>query len=543
MCSRWLKQTGIPTLLFGFLTAAIIVPAVEAEFPPGRTVVPCVPAPLCPPAPPCPTPVPPTMVPQPAEPQTQQPSQQPQPAPPTPPAPEPTLPAEQAAATGTAQVALAAPNMIGNLLGAGRSLSFFYQRSSGSVFINGTGSTNVVNPKVADNNSPLPEDRVYFRYNYFNDAQKVTGDSGKVIFDPTLGVSQFSAPRFRGITTTRSYDVHDFTFGGEKTYLDGRFSVELRVPFSTTLAHSQDLRVANVTGIGTDVDGDSNSSIIQTTATPQNTLGRTDTEFGNMTVVLKGLAYQSSKLAISSGASIGIPTAPDTRVRVTDFLGDGFDNDIEIQRQREFRISNDTWAISPFLAALVTPTDRLFAQGFLQFDFPVNRSTISYSELALINTEPAELALDPLVVTDRIREQSLMQMDLGLGYWLVKDQCRSWIQGIAPTLELHYTTTLDNADIRTLPTATKSPTLQVVGPNGALIPEPHPTVGNLRNRVDILDMTVGTTFLVANRATVATGFAFPLKTGDDRTFSWEFQLQINYYFGGPRNRSSWAPSF
>jgi hypothetical protein len=432
--------------------------------------------------------------------------------------------------------------MIGNLLGAGNSVAFFYQRSSGSVFINGTGSTNIINPKVADNNSPLPEDRVYFRYNYFNDSLKVTGDSGNVVFDPSLGVSQInSAPRFRGITTTKSYDVHDFTFGGEKTFCNGLFSVEMRVPFTTTLSHSLDLSVAKISGIGFDVDRDSPSSVIQTTATPQDTLGQTDTEFGNLTVVLKALAYQSSCLAISGGAAVGIPTAQDTKVRVTDFLGDAFDNDIEVQRQREFRISNDTWAISPFLAALVTPTNRFYAQGFLQFDVPLNKSTINYSELALINTEPAELSVNPLMVTDKIREQTLMQVDLGLGYWLVRDRFDSWLTGIAPSIELHYTTTLNSADIRVLPTATKSANLAVVGPNGTPVPEPNPTVGNLRNRVDLLDMTVGTTVLVANRATIATGFAFPLKTGDDRTFSWEFQFQVNYYFGGPRSRGPWAP--
>ena len=421
-------------------------------------------------------------------------------------------------------------------------MSFFYQRTSGSVFINGTGSTNIINPKVADNNSPLPEDRVYFRYNYFNDALKVTGDSGKVVFDPSLGVSATtSAPRFRGITTTKSYDVHDFTFGGEKTFCNGLFSVEVRVPFTTTLSHNLDLSVAKVTGLGPDTDDDSSSSIIQTTPTPQNTLGQSDTEFGNMTVVLKGLAYQSSRLAISGGMAVGIPTAQDTKVRVTDFLGDAFDNDIEVQRQRDFVINNDTWAISPFLAALATPTDRFFAQGFLQFDVPLNKSTINYSELAVVDTEPDELYLSPLVATDKIREQTLMQIDLGLGYWLIKDRCDSWLTGVAPTLELHYTTALNNADIRVLPTAVKSTNLSVVGPGGALVPEPNPTVGNLRNRIDLLDMTVATTFLVANRATIATGFAFPLKTGDDRTFSWEFQFQLNYYFGGPRSRGPWAP--
>src|SRR5205823_6324452 len=150
------------------------------------------------------------------------------------------------------------------------------------------------------------QDRLSFRYNFFHDALKVTGDSGAVVFDPSLGLSQFSAPRFRGISATRSYDVHDFTFAGEKTYFNKRFSVEVRVPFSYTLAHDLNLSVADLGQLGPDTDGENSKSIIQTIPTPQNTLGHADTEFGNMTVILKALAYQSSWLAVSGGASIGI---------------------------------------------------------------------------------------------------------------------------------------------------------------------------------------------------------------------------------------------
>jgi hypothetical protein len=62
-------------------------------------------------------------------------------------------------------------------------------------------------------------------------------------------------------------------------------------------------------------------------------------------------------------------------------------------------------------------------------------------------------------------------------------------------------------------------------------------VGNQRNRVDILDLTVGNTIEIAQQATIGTGFVFPLRTGSNRTFDWEFQLLLNYYFGGPRART------
>src|SRR5581483_6098194 len=99
------------------------------------------------------------------------------------------------------------------------------------------------------------QDRFSFRYNYFNHALKITGDSGKAVFDPSLGVSSVNgAPRFRGITQTKSYDVNDFTFIGEKTFFGGLASIEVRVPFSTTLGHEQNLSVARIASIGPDSD-------------------------------------------------------------------------------------------------------------------------------------------------------------------------------------------------------------------------------------------------------------------------------------------------
>jgi hypothetical protein len=433
-----------------------------------------------------------------------------------------------------------AVNMMGNLLGAGQSVAFFYQRSQGSVFINGTGSTNIVNAKVADNNSPVPADRLSFRFNYFAHSLAVTGDSGQAFFDPSLGLSQFSGPRFRGVTTTKKYDVEDYTFTGEKTFLDKQMSVELRVPFGHTLSHNLNLSVADISSRGRDNDGDSDASILQTVPTPGKTLGSDDTEFGNMTLILKGVLYQTDRFLVSGGASLGIPTAQDNRVRVIDYLGDVSDNDVEIQRERLFHIHNDTWALSPFLAFLAVPNDRFFVQGFMQVDFPLNKSRIDYFEGPLINTEPAELQFGSLTATDHIREQTLLQTDIGTGFWLVRNRGDSWLTGVAPTLELHYTTTLNNADVRSLPNAIRSSNLQVVGPNGTPIPEPSPQVGNLRNRVDLLDMTVGTTFEFNNRTTLAAGFAFPLRSGDNRTFDWEFLLQLNVYFGA---RGLRAPTF
>jgi hypothetical protein len=448
--------------------------------------------------------------------------------------------ANEQAVASVGETFAGAPNMIGDLLGAGNSVSFFYERSQGAVFIFGTGATSIINPKVSENNSPVPQDRVSFKYNYFANALHITGDSGTLVPAPDLGNRNTTVgqqlPRLRSLLTTQDYNEQDFTFSIEKTFWDRQASVELRIPFGRTLSRDLDLRAARITGSGPDSDGDTQNALI-TSPTPLDTLGSYGNELGNIDLIFKGLLYQDRTMAVSSGFSVNIPTARANHVKVTDFLGDDFDNSVEVQRQREFTVFNETWAISPFAAVIVQPTRRSFVQSFLQFDIPLNKSNILYSETPLVNKEPFEIQFDPLSASDSIREQSLMKFDLSYGFWLLNRPNATWLTGIAPTVELHYTTTLNNADIRTLPVAPKF-ALDTNFPNSqrpitAL--ETPPQVGNLNNRLDILNLTLGSTFEIANRATIATGFVIPLKGGADRTFDFEFQLQLNWRFG-PRSQ-------
>jgi hypothetical protein len=476
-----------------------------------------------------------------------EPGKEPRPQEPTPPTPEAELGPERAVALGSEEtVALAAPNMIGNLLGAGRSVSFFINRTQGAVFINSLGSTNISNPKVAENNSPLPEDRAYFRYNFFSQALSVVGiSSDPKVFDPTLGA-------FRQSTTTKTYDVDTYTFGFEKTFFHKTMSVEVRIPFSRTLSSDLTLSSGTVTGVSRDSVDTSGLPVpgipsLVLVETPQNTLGQERTEFGDMSVIFKALIFGTPTVAFSGGLSVGLPTADSERVRVIDFLGFAALNSVNLERDREFHIGNETVSLSPFLAVLYKPTERFFAHGFLEFDIPVNSSPVTYTETVPINvgppfvptnSSPPGAVTPPFTVNTNIREQSLLQVDLGTGYWLIRNPNACRLTGLAPTIELHYTSTLNNADIVTLPL---DPSLVSV-PGGTIVPSP-PQVGNRRNRLDILDLTLGTTFEFARRLTLATGFSLPMKGVDNRTFDWEFQLQLNYYFGGPSRPPIESPPF
>jgi hypothetical protein len=478
-------------------------------------------------------PCPPTVQPAPeTKPETPTEPRPPQPQPPRP--TEPTESPELSAAVGSSLTAFA-PNMIGHLLMGSQSVNFRYNRAAGPINVANNGSTTLVNPSVADDNSPIPLDRIGFRFNYFDNAQRVTG------FGPAVFNAQGVGTSF---AQTREYSVERYTFNFEKTFLDGWGSVELRAPFSTGLASNLNLSAGTVAG-------PTSGGVFPVTATPGQTLGSDGTEFDNMTLIFKGLVYRTCPMAISAGLGLGIPTGADTNVAIVDYSGGTTQGLASVQRVRDIHIDNETWSLSPFVAALYTPNSRFFAQGFAQVDVPLNDSTINYSETITRGTIPPVAALGgvgllrfpsldpPFSVHRDISEQTLLQLDLGAGYWLFRDRTCSWITGIAPSLELHYTSTLSNASIVTLP----ADSLLQIDPNNPrrLTQEQPPRVGNLNNRLDILDMTVATTFELGERATLATGVSFPLKGSSDRTFDWEFHLQFNYYFGAKGTRR--APNY
>jgi hypothetical protein len=456
-----------------------------------------------------------------------------------PPAPaEPEFPALEAGTVAGAEGAFV-PNMLGNLLFASRSITFSYSRAAGLINVQDPGATSIVNSIIADNNSPVPRDRVGFRYNHFDNAQSITGFGPAVV--PPGGVVGIASGR------TRDYDLNRYTFNIEKTFFDRLMSVEFRLPFSTTVNNNLALIAGQFTGAAVGANGQPiltpNGPAFNVVSTPDQTLGSGGTNLENLSLIFKGLLYRSPRCALSAGLGVGIPTAPETTVRVIDFAGTATAGQASIQRERIFRIDNKTWSFSPFLAFLATPTDRLFTQGFAQVDFPISDSTIIYTDQPIRgripNPPPLLLAgsnflATPFTVNSRISEQMLLHLDWGLGGWVLRDSSPNrCVTGIAPTFELHYTSTLDNAEIVTLPVD------GLITANGTL--EAPPRVGSRRNRVDLLDVTMGTTVLLSDRATLAAGVGLPLKGGDNRTYDWEFHLQFNWFFGGITR--PFAPNF
>lgn len=117
--------------------------------------------------------------------------------------------------------------------------------------------------KISENTSPMPRDRVFFNYNYFNNVP----------------------------LAANGVNVNRFTPGFEKTFFDGMTSFEMRFPFATTLNN-------NIVA-----DGTTNTGTVL---------------FGDISMAFKALVYTNDTLAVSCGLQMMLPTAPALNVGLTD---------------------------------------------------------------------------------------------------------------------------------------------------------------------------------------------------------------------------------
>ena len=111
--------------------------------------------------------------------------------------------------------------------------------------------------KIAENTSPLPRDRVFFNYSFFDNTKLYPG-----------GVN-----------------VNRFTPGFEKTFFNGWSSFEFRAPFASSLSSTQD------------INGNMGAT------------APTDVEWNNVTFYGKTLLYRDRTYALSTGMGMEAPTA------------------------------------------------------------------------------------------------------------------------------------------------------------------------------------------------------------------------------------------
>lgn len=206
-----------------------------------------------------------------------------------------------------------APNMFGDTLPP--LVSYIPSGQTGirnigiSTALNGGASYN-----IAENNTSIPTDRVYFMYNAFYNALATN------VPDPVL-------PQ----TITNSVDLHRYVLGFEKTFLDGDMSLDVRMPFFSGLDASAPL----------------------TSVTTGNV--------GNLAMYLKGLVYIDENVAVATGVGLGLPTGSD--VQMQNALG-------------SMTIENESVRIMPFVAMTSNLNDSWFLQYFNQLNFAASGSDV-----------------------------------------------------------------------------------------------------------------------------------------------------------------------
>jgi len=383
-----------------------------------------------------------------------------------PPAEEPpALPMLASGVSGGRGVAYSSPNMFGEFFGF-QSLQFTLQLPSTTLppppQTSGVPPQPIVVPgqivrvtvpsaggvvertKISEDNNPLPRDRVFFTYDFFSRVPFANGD----------------------------FDAHGFVLGFEKTFFDRLASIEVRIPFASTL--------------DPDVVVDS--------------AGARDGELGDVHLTLKGLLCAGQVLNVAVGLGIGIPTGPDTRF--------AFGNGTQLGR-----IRNESVILTPYVAYLITPDDRWFFQNWFQVGFDTNGNPVELN--------PTFAGVSGV---GRLNHQTVLQIDAQLGYWIYKsgDNC-GCLRALAPFLELHYNTSLDNAD-------------SISGNNFSL--------ANVNNRFDELNLSTGVVAQIGNNCTLAMGAAFPLKNESNRSFDYQLGIRANIFFGPTareRNRATFVP--
>lgn len=297
------------------------------------------------------------------------------------------------------------------------------------------GASSVVGRvKMSEDNSPLPRDRFIFTYDTF----------GGVPF------------------TADGIGVNRFQFGVEKTFLDGRWSAEVRLPFAGTLASSYTQ--------GAEV---------------------TDTEFGNVRLAVKRLFTQSRYLTTSAGLGISLPTAKDQTVL----------SPLDFSVLYQYR--NRSVQLEPFVAALFTPTDRLFGQVWTSMNFDASGSTLNWNPNVFGGTGSAQ-----------VHDLPILAVDGQIGYWLIKDGGGA-LRALAPFAELHWNRTIAQNQLATaVNNATRGSGLTVSSTG-----------------TEELNLTAGFITQIGDNMNLSIGAAVPLLQGTSRTFDWQFGVRASYLFG------------
>lgn len=253
-------------------------------------------------------------------------------------------------------------------------------------------------------------------------------------------------------------NLNRFVPGFERAFLDGLCSLEIRAPFAT------DARTAS------SMDGNVISN-------------GEHTRFGNFSIYLKTLLIERERFALSGGLGVALPSAEDITVN--------YANGTPL-----LRVANESVRLQPFLGSLYYPSERCFVQSFFQVDTAANGNTV------LINSSGTGLT-----EVGRLTDSTNLFVDVGIGYWLYRNNSRRGLTGIVPMLELHHNNALQGSD------------LLGAGPF---------QVSNSLGNTSLTNIVVGNTLEFGQRTNLTAAYTGPLGGGLDRQYNGGLQLFLSH---------------
>ena len=273
-----------------------------------------------------------------------------------------------------------APEMFGDYFQSGGTLNFGLPDGGGSGGEFGSFTVPPVSGggpvKIAENNRALPTDRLTFSYSHFHNAL------------------QFTQQTFFGAPNTQLFPIDRYTLGFEKTFADGTWSLEIRLPMQGDF----EFQGINLSGAGGSM--------------------------GNLALILKNLLYIDQELSVVAGLGIDTPTGSSFTV-----------TDISSIPTSQLVFQNDALYLLPYVGALWSPAGPHFFNAFLQFDLATGGNRLDSRDLG-----------GPATTLGRFNQQNLLFVDLSWGYWLYQNPQSSGLTGLASVLELHYTSSLQDTD-------------------------------------------------------------------------------------------------
>lgn len=214
------------------------------------------------------------------------------------------------------------------------------------------------------------------------------------------------------------------------------------------------------------------------------------TQFGDIAFGLKALLHQDRNHIISGGLRFEVPTSQEISVLLNNYT-----------------LDDDVWHFTPYLAANWTSSN-WFANGFLSY-----------------RMNSMGMTLRTPLATTILKEADYLNADLAIGRWLVCRPRQRGLTAVAPTLELHYSTTTTSERI----------------PN-SLVTNTNNLTGRLIDSSDYLTLTAGVHSRWGQNLIAHTGVFVPLRRNvqsvsiyphpTDRTFDWGIMGGISYQFGG-----------